>query len=143
MSLSPIDGRLVAIKDNICTVDYPTTCASRILKGFESPFDATVVKRIRDSGAVILGKTNLDEFGMGYALWTTKTLYLEGSLGYIGLTLLIPASAPLSISNRARMEKHCLLEAAPGAVLWLLQVGNAMRKFDLFSVAIYISLTNL
>jgi aspartyl-tRNA(Asn)/glutamyl-tRNA(Gln) amidotransferase subunit A len=63
---SPIDGRLIAIKDNICTLDYPTTCASGILKGFESPFDATVVKKLQDSGAIISGKTNLDEFGMGY-----------------------------------------------------------------------------
>ncbi|KAI9770014.1 MAG: Trimeric GatFAB AmidoTransferase(AdT) complex subunit [Geoglossum simile] len=64
-SRSPIEGRLVAIKDNICTFDYPTTCASGILKGFNSPFDATVVKRLRDSGALVVGKTNLDEFGMG------------------------------------------------------------------------------
>ncbi|KAH0562589.1 hypothetical protein GP486_002732 [Trichoglossum hirsutum] len=62
---SAIDGRLIAIKDNICTLDYPTTCASGILKGFQSPFDATVVKNLQNSGAVIVGKTNLDEFGMG------------------------------------------------------------------------------
>ncbi|KAH0543692.1 hypothetical protein FGG08_002008 [Glutinoglossum americanum] len=62
---SPIDGRLIAIKDNICTLHYPTTCASGILKGFKSPFDATVVKKLQDSGATIVGKTNLDEFGMG------------------------------------------------------------------------------
>src|ERR1700759_2550139 len=58
-------GRNIAIKDNICTADYPTTCASSILNGFRSPSDATVVHRLRSAGAVISGKTNMDEFGMG------------------------------------------------------------------------------
>ncbi|HEY2321674.1 MAG TPA: Asp-tRNA(Asn)/Glu-tRNA(Gln) amidotransferase subunit GatA [Thermoanaerobaculia bacterium] len=55
----------VAIKDNITATGMPTTCASRILRGFESPFDATVVERLRKWGACIVGKTNLDEFAMG------------------------------------------------------------------------------
>src|SRR5512142_821407 len=55
----------VAIKDNIVTSDMPTTCASRILEGFRSPFDATAVERLRGFGASIVGKTNLDEFAMG------------------------------------------------------------------------------
>src|SRR5512142_766560 len=55
----------VAIKDNIVTSDMPTTCASRILAGFRSPFDATAVERLRGFGASIVGKTNLDEFAMG------------------------------------------------------------------------------
>ncbi|KAL8947401.1 MAG: hypothetical protein Q9222_006309 [Ikaeria aurantiellina] len=64
-ALSPIDGRLIAFKDNICTLDQPTTCASAILQGFRSPFAATVVEKLEAAGAVIAGKTNLDEFGMG------------------------------------------------------------------------------
>jgi aspartyl-tRNA(Asn)/glutamyl-tRNA(Gln) amidotransferase subunit A len=60
------DGALpVALKDNIVSTDMPTTCASRILKGFMSPFDATAVQRLRAAGAAIVGKTNLDEFAMG------------------------------------------------------------------------------
>lgn len=59
-------GVSVAIKDNICTNDLPTTCGSRGLHGYQSPYDATVVARIRDAGGHITGKTNLDEFGMGY-----------------------------------------------------------------------------
>jgi aspartyl-tRNA(Asn)/glutamyl-tRNA(Gln) amidotransferase subunit A len=55
----------VAIKDNIVTTGAPTTCASRILRDFVSPFDATAVTRLRANGASVLGKANLDEFAMG------------------------------------------------------------------------------
>ncbi|KAL0265264.1 Trimeric GatFAB AmidoTransferase(AdT) complex subunit [Diplodia seriata] len=62
---SSLNGRLVAVKDNICTTESPTTCASAILRNFTSPYDATVVQCLRAAGAVVAGKTNLDEFGMG------------------------------------------------------------------------------
>ena len=61
----PLTGVLVAVKDNICTVGLPTTCGSLILKGYQSPYEATAVRKLRDAGALIVGKTNLDEFGMG------------------------------------------------------------------------------
>lgn len=63
---SSIDGQLIAVKDNICTSDQPTTCASKILKNFSSPNAATVVEKLKHAGAIVTGKTNLDEFGMGY-----------------------------------------------------------------------------
>ena len=58
-------GVPVTIKDVICSKGEPTTGASRILEGFRSPYDATVVRKLRDAGAVIIGKTNCDEFAMG------------------------------------------------------------------------------
>lgn len=63
-----MDGKLVAIKDNICTRELPTTCASGILNEFTSPYNATVVDTLEGAGAIVAGKTNLDEFGMGYVV---------------------------------------------------------------------------
>ena len=60
-----LTGVPVAIKDNIVTTEQPTTCGSKILEGYVSPFDATAVVRLRGAGAMIAAKTNLDEFAMG------------------------------------------------------------------------------
>jgi aspartyl-tRNA(Asn)/glutamyl-tRNA(Gln) amidotransferase subunit A len=61
----PLAGVPVALKDNMCTRGVPTTCSSRILEGWRPPYTATVVDRMVAAGAVIIGKTNLDEFAMG------------------------------------------------------------------------------
>ena len=64
-ALPPLAGVPLAIKDNLCTKGVTTTCASRMLEGFVPPYESTVTGKLWDAGAVLLGKTNLDEFAMG------------------------------------------------------------------------------
>jgi aspartyl-tRNA(Asn)/glutamyl-tRNA(Gln) amidotransferase subunit A len=63
--VSPLAGVPLALKDVFTTADMPTTCGSRILDGWRPPYDATVTRKLRAAGVVILGKTNMDEFAMG------------------------------------------------------------------------------
>jgi len=62
---SPLDGVPLLLKDNMVQQGEPTTCSSRILEGFVSPYDSTVVTRLREAGAIVLGRSNMDEFAMG------------------------------------------------------------------------------
>jgi len=63
--LGPLAGVPVAVKDLFTTVGMPTTCGSKILQGWRPPYESTITRRLRDAGAVLIGKTNMDEFAMG------------------------------------------------------------------------------
>ncbi len=74
VDLKPFEGIPVAIKDNMVSLGDPSTAASKILCNYEGIYDATVVKKLKEQGAIIIGKTNMDEFAMGS---TTKTSYVK------------------------------------------------------------------
>ncbi|KAF3969274.1 hypothetical protein CMV_006919 [Castanea mollissima] len=63
--VGPLAGVVVGVKDNICTADMPSTGGSRVLEGYRPAYDATAVRKIKELGGIVVGKTNLDEFGMG------------------------------------------------------------------------------
>src|SRR5437763_9169106 len=105
---SPLAGVPLALKDVFTTVDMPTTCGSRILQGWRPPYDATVTRRLREAGVVILGKTNMDEFAMGSstensAYWPTHNPWdldrVPGGSGGGSAAAVAAFEAPLAVGT--------------------------------------------
>ncbi|CAK9158909.1 unnamed protein product [Ilex paraguariensis] len=114
--VGPLAGVLVGVKDNICTVDMPSTAGSRALENYRPPFDATAVRKLRECGAIVVGKTNLDEFGMGS---TT-----EGSAYQFAIIILF-----LGCSSSLYLVSTALFDGPPGILaLALLEFS----KWDLW-----------
>ncbi len=109
-ALGPLDGIPVAIKDLFCTRGVLTTAASRILDGFVPPYESTVSAKLRDAGAVMLGKTNLDEFAMGSSNTTSFYGPVQNPWGPKNGMELVPGGS--SGGSAAAVAAHL----CPGAV---------------------------
>jgi len=105
----PLAGVPVAVKDNIATPFLTTSCGSRVLEGYVSPFEATAARKLREAGAVLIGKTTMDEFAMGSSTEHSAFGPARNPLDRARVPAAVPAAQPLRLppgSARLRLDRR-------------------------------------
>ena len=133
-------GIPIALKDNISTKDLKTTCASRMLQDFVSPYDASMVTKLRDVGGIIIGKTNMEEFDMGYSVEdsyfpvTKNPWNFKKTAGTCGAAAVVAAGfSPLSFASD--IDGSLRQSAGFCGVVGLKPTYGLVSRFGLFSSA--------